>query len=38
MIYSSRMIIAGLGGWLEDWEFECQQGIELGLMAAAGIG
>ena len=32
------MIIDGLGGRLEDLEFECQQGIELGLMAAAGIG
>ena len=38
LLYSSRMIIDGLGGRLEDLEFECQQGVELGLMAAAGIG
>ena len=38
-LYSSRMIIdGGLGGQLEDGEFACQEGVELGLMAAAGMG
>ncbi len=37
-VYSSRLTIDDLGSRLEDLEFECQQGIELGLMAAAGIG
>ncbi len=37
-LYSSRLTIDDLGGRLEDLEFECQQGVELGLMAVAGIG
>lgn len=40
-VYSSRLTIDeidDLGGRLEDWEFEGQQGVELGLMAAAGSG
>ncbi len=37
-IYSSRLTIDGLGGRFEDLDIKCQQGVELGLMAAAGIG
>ncbi len=34
---SSRLTIDGLGDRFEDLEIECQQGVDLGLMAAAGI-
>ncbi len=37
-LYSSRLTIDGLGGRFEDLDIKCQQGVELGLMAAAGIG
>ena len=38
LLYSSRLTIDGLGSRFEDLEIECQQGVELGLMAAVGIG
>ena len=38
LLYSSRLTIDGLGNRFEDLEIECQQGVELGLMASAGIG
>ena len=38
MIYSSRLTMDDLGDRFEDWEIECQQGVEPGLMASAGIG
>ena len=36
--YSSRLAIDDLGSRLEYLEFACQQGVDPGLMAAAGIG